>query len=80
MLVPVYRITIHDEELGLITYNPFATKEFDLREFLLRNVSGFVIAVSLQPQMKEVPDWIVPNDIDFVDIGDKRTIETGESE
>ena len=69
MLVPVYKVTIFNKELGLITYTTFATKEFNLKEFLSHQISGHIVDASLKPCVEEVPDWTVPSDIDFVDLG-----------
>lgn len=66
MLVPLYKVTILNSELGLITFKPYATKSFSLEEFLSRQIAGTLIAADLVPSFEEVPDWSVPSNVDVV--------------
>lgn len=68
MKVPVYKITVKHEEFGLITYKPFAVKGFDLKEFLSHQPSAELVSGSLIPDLEIVPDWIVPEGLEFVEV------------
>ena len=68
MLVPLYKVTIMNEELGLITLKPYATKSFSLSEFLSHQIAGTLIEADLTPRFEEVPYWSVPNSIEFIGV------------
>lgn len=66
MLVPLYKVTILNLELGLITFKPYAVKGFSVEEFLSHQIAGKLIEANLVPSFEEVPDWSVPPSIEFV--------------